>query len=313
MRHRHLILAVISLALGFGLSACGSTPTTPSVTPPVTTLPVDPGPVVINTPPVIGAFSVQGTRTNEPPNFADASEEVPITVAVTDAESQIGDLKFNWTSSAGGTFIGSGPKVTWKAPDKVDVPTTVTLNVEVVETYTSQGKQVTNNPKASVTLSLHDSVREVGDMSVQFLKDFSDTTIKDVSFIMRNFEPGCYGTDNENGDVAQHIQNYTITRWRVEPAATTVAFGGSCPFRGRPGDACAQVRTFWASTANKDVYDPFGSFVIGKGGQSTASGVDQVVGMYYKNQQRWKLCASDFKGDDPPQTSLKLLLSGLVP
>ena len=312
MKKRYVVFGLLALALGAGMGACGSTPTSPTVTPPVT--PVDPGPVVNNTPPTIGAFTVQGTRSNEPANFADASEEVPVTVAVTDAESQISDLKFNWTSSAGGTFIGSGAKVTWKAPDKVDAPTTVTLSVEVVETYTSQGKQVTNNPKGSVTLSLHDSIKEVGDMAVQFLKDFSDTNIKDVSSITRNFEPGCYGTDSENADVAQHIQNYSITKWRVEPSVTTVGFGGICPFRGQPGDACAQVRTFWASTANKDVYDQFGSFVIGMGGQSTASGVDQVVAMYYKNQQRWKLCASDFKGDDPPQTSLKArLLRSLVP
>jgi hypothetical protein len=309
MNRRCLVFLLSALAAG-----CSST--TPGGPSPFGTPSPDPGPVVTNTPPLIGALTVQGTRTNEPPNFADASEEVPITVAVTDAESPISDLRFNWTSSAGGTFIGSGPKVTWKAPDKVEAPTTVTLSVEVVETYTSQGKQLTNNPKGSVTLSLHDSVKEVGDIAVQFLKDFSDTSIKDVPYIIRSFEPGCYGTDGEIADVARHIQNYSVTAWRVESAVVSVAFGAACslfPDRFRPGDACAEVRTFWASTANKDVYNEFGEFVIGAGGHTTTSGVDQVVGRYYKDLQRWRLCASDFKGDDPPQTSLKILLSGLVP
>ena len=138
MNHRHLALALAMSALVGAAAACSSsTPTNPSVTPP----PVDPGPVVNNTPPVIGKFTVQGTRKNEPPSFADVSEEVPVSVEVTDAESPISSLKFNWSPSVG-TFSGSGQNVTWKAPAAVDAPTTVTLNVEVVETYTSQGKTV---------------------------------------------------------------------------------------------------------------------------------------------------------------------------
>ena len=145
----------------------------------MTTPPVDPGPVVNNTPPVIGAFTVQGTRNNEPPNFADVVRRGADHGEVTDAESPIADLKFNWSSSAGGTFSGSGPEVTWKAPAEVDAPATVTLNVEVVETYTSQGKTVENKPTGSTTVSLHDSMKEVGDMARLFLLDFSDSIFPD--------------------------------------------------------------------------------------------------------------------------------------
>src|SRR5205823_1271446 len=148
-------------------------------------------------------------RSNEPPNFADASEAVPVTVEVTDAESQISDLKFNWSSDVG-TFSGTGPKITWTAPSSVPAPSTITLKVEVVETYTSQGKSVQNTVTGSTTLSLHDSAKEVGDMAVQFLKDFSDTSITNVPYIMRNFEPTCYGTDSETSDVANHIANFDV-------------------------------------------------------------------------------------------------------
>src|SRR5438874_5881123 len=230
--------------------ACGSnTPTTPN--------PPDTGPPVNNTPPVIGKFTVQGTRSNEPPNFADASEAVPVTVEVTDAESQTSDLKFNWSSDAG-TFSGSGPKITWTAPSSVSAPSTITLNLEVVETYTSQGKSVQNTVTGSTTLSLHDSAKEVGDMAVQFLKDFSDTSITDVPHIMRNFQAGCYGTADETAQVANHITDFDVLTGDVSQASTTVQFGGACPYRLKPGDACAQVRVHWISRAKHNLYWPWG-------------------------------------------------------
>jgi hypothetical protein len=299
MKPRHTIVALVFAAT---LSACGddmTTPITPSPGP-------GPGPIVNNTPPVIGKFTVQGTRTNEPPSFADASEEVPVSVEVTDAESAISDLKFNWAASFG-TFSGSGPKVIWKAPASVVTPTTVTLNLEVVETYTSQGQQVTNKPTGSTTLSLHDSVKEVGDLASLFLKDFSDSTIP-VRVVMRNFQPDCYGTADETGDVTANRANFTIVQSRVESPATTVSFGGLCPYRdNKRGDACAQVRTFWKSIAKVNLPG------LNAGDTTYASGVDQVAAMYYKDQQQWRLCDSQFKGDDPPQTSLIGLLRGLVP
>ena len=314
MKDRYLVFLVVglfALALGAGMGACGSTPTGPGPTPPVV---VDPGPVVNNTPPVIGAFTVQGTRTNEPPNFADASEEVPISVVVTDAESAISDLKFNWTSSAGGTFIGGGPKVLWRAPDKVDAPTIMTLSVEVVETYTSQGKQVTNNPKGSVTVSLHDSIKEVGDMARQFLLDFSDSSIPTAT-VMRNFQPGCYGTDEETGQVADNRDNYTIIDRVIAPANTTVKFGGVCSFRQKAGDACARVLSYWKSQVKKNAYNPDGSLYAAAGTTVEAGpNIDQIAAFYYRDQQKWRLCDSQF---DPDSRTLRALGGspprGLVP
>ena len=315
MKHRYLVFvlsALVSLAIGVGMGACGSSPTSPGVTPPVTP-PVDPGPVVNNTPPVIGAFTVQGTRNQEPPNFADASEEVPVTVAVTDAESQIADLKFNWTSSAGGTFIGTGPKVTWKAPDKVDAPTTVTLSVEVVETYTSQGKQITNNPKGSTTLSLHDSIKEVGDLARLFLLEFSDSTIPTHS-VMRNFQPGCYGTDEETAQVADNRELFTIIAHDIGPANTSVKFGGVCSFRFKPGDACARVLSYWKSVVKKNAYNPDGSLYAAAGSTVEAGpNIDQVAAFYYRDQERWRLCDSQFDPDSKTLKAATASIKGLVP
>ena len=123
--------SICTLALLLAV-ACGSdTPTTPN--------PPDSGPPVNNTPPVIGKFTVQGTRANEPPNFADASEAVLVTVEVTDAESQVSDLKFNWSSELG-TFSGTGSKITWTAP------ATVVASTSLRALYPAQGSAAPSSP-----------------------------------------------------------------------------------------------------------------------------------------------------------------------
>jgi hypothetical protein len=303
MRFRRLALALALAVAGGCSSPSGPTP------PP----PVDPGPVVNNTPPVIGKFTVQGTRPNEPADFADASEDVPISVEVTDAESPIANLKFNWSTNVGGTFSGTGNKVIWKAPATVAAPMTATVTLEVVETYTSQGKSVENHPTASTTLSLHDSVKEVGDMARQFLLDFSDSRITDVSYIMRNFDPTCYGTADETAQVTANRVNFNIVESRIDQPATNVQFGGICPYRfpTLPGDACAQVRSYWKSVATRDIYDNAGNLYLRKGQADVQNGIDQVAAMYYKSQQHWRLCDSSWKADST--SSLKAKVFGLVP
>ena len=301
---RYLVLGIAFVAV-----ACSSgTPTNPSTTPPVTTPPVvDPGPVVNNTPPVIGKFTIQGTRKNEPAAFADVSEEIPVSVEVTDAESPISSLKFNWSSSIG-TFSGSGASVTWKAPAQVDAPTLVTLNVEVVETYTSQGKTVENKPTGSAVISVHDSVKEVGDMSRQFLLDFSDSSIPTAT-VMRNFQPGCYGTAEETSQVDANRQDLRITSWTVDLPGTSVNFGGFCPIPTRnavQGDACSHMHTDWHSVAIRDLD------WLAKGQSTDTHGVDYLSAFYYSDQKRWRLCDSQYIGD--ASMSLRaLLLRSLVP
>lgn len=305
MKARPLILGFV-VALAVACSGGGMTPT-PTAPGPVTP---DPGPVVTNTPPVIGAFTVQGTRTNEPPNFADVSEDLPISVEVTDAESPVGELTFNW-SAAVGTFSGSGRSITWKAPAEAATPITVTINLEIVETYTSQGKSVENKVTGSTTVSLHNSIKEVGDLARQFLLDFSDSSL-DVPYVMRNFQPDCYGTDSETSDVANNRSNFNIIQSNVAASATTVKFGGICTFRAKPGDGCARVPVYWKSVAKKDLYDGFtGELALRKGQTEEASGVDQVAAMYYRDQGRWRLCDSQF---DSSSTTLKAAsIRGLVP
>ena len=102
-------------------------------------------------------------------------------------------------------------------------------------------------PSATATVRVHDSIKEVGDKARQFLLDFSDSSIRDVSYIMRNFEPGCYGTAEEAAQVADNRAGYEIVASSVGAATVTVNFGGVCAFRAKPGDACANVPVMWDS------------------------------------------------------------------
>ena len=74
----------------------------------------NPQPPANNTP-VIVSIRIQGSRPNEPANFADVGETVGVSAEVRDDETPVSQLQFVWSSSVG-TFSGNGPTVTWQAP-----------------------------------------------------------------------------------------------------------------------------------------------------------------------------------------------------
>jgi hypothetical protein len=286
--------------LVFG-TACTSTPSKP--TPPDQG--PGPGPVVQNTPPTIGAFRAQGSRTGQPANFVDLGESIALSVTVTDPESAASGMTFNWASTSG-TFSGTGPSVTWRAPASATTPMDVTLALEVVETYQSQGRNVENRVTGSTTVSLHNSIQEVSDLARQFLLDFSSSSLP-VDYVMRNFEPGCHGTNDETEDVADNRENFTILESNVGQPVTTVGFAGACTYRNRRADACSRVPVYWRSQAKRDIPGT----QIKKGEISIATGVDQLAAMYYANLKRWRLCDSDFDSGKTSLTSEPI--RGLVP
>jgi hypothetical protein len=270
--------AVASLGLAAG---CGDPPMAPPPPPPQPPT---------NNPPVISSIRIQGARLNEPPSFADLLESVNVTADVRDDETPVAQLQFIWTSTVG-TFSGSGGSVTWQAPATATTPADVTLRLEVVERYgpVTAPTAFEHRVSSSATLRLHDSLKEVGDMSRQFLLDFSDSSIRDVAYIMRNFEPGCYGTADEAAQVAENRARFRIVSSAVGAAAVTVNFGGVCPFRARSGDACAQVPVVWDSIE------------LSSGVRAVVRGTDQVAAVYVRSRGEWRLCDSQFNGVVPFQ------------
>ena len=251
----------------------------------------DGGPVTppANNLPVIDSITIQGTRaTKEPANFADLNESVPVTAKVHDDETPVDQLQYEWSASAG-TFTGTGLSVVWQAPASAETPIDVTITLKVTEKYGFPGQPpaFSHDVSGTASVSLHDSAKEVGDMARQFLLDFSDSSIADVPYIMRNFDMSCREAQDEAQQVAENRRRLKIVKWTVGPARVTIPFGNSlCPIPGRiqRGDACSATATRWEST------------IFSNGHYTIAQGDDWVSAYYRPTLKAWKLCDSQFPG-----------------
>jgi hypothetical protein len=166
------------------------------------------------------------------------------------------------------------------------MPIDITLKVIEKYGYPGAAKIYQQDVSSSVTISLHNSAAELGDMSRQFLLDFSDSTIRDIGYIMRNFLPGCYGTAEETAQVTENRRRYRIIESHVDAASTNVNFGGTCPYGPRKtNDACTSVPVFWRS---QDMDD--------HNHEERVAGLDWLASVYNAEKQRWFLCDSSFDG-----------------
>lgn len=244
---------------------------------------------VENAPPVISSVRAQGTRPNEPPNFADLSEEIDVVAFVSDEETPVDELTYGWTAGAG-TFIGSGRSVKWRAPNNIErTPVSYELAVTVTEQYQTtdeNGAVVTgeNNATGKVTVRVHNSPKEAADRAWEFLKAFSDSTVP-AERVVDNFSDSCPDKFAELSEVRQNRATLVITANRVGQPQVTFNFGGSCPLFAdrppRPGDACVQMPCGWDSI-NKLTGTP-----------STVDGRCYIAEIY--ENSKWRLCDSQFQ------------------
>jgi hypothetical protein len=265
------------------MSACGGAPARPSPNPGGNNGGNQQPPP--NNLPVIESITIQGTRPKEPANFADVGDTLAVTAKVHDDETPVDQLQYEWTAPAG-TFSGTGARVTWQAPATASTPVELTITLKVVEKYGTP-PTFQHDVTATARLSLHDTAKEVGEMSRQFLLDFSDTNIKDANLIMRNF--GGAGTcpdprevDSERHDVTEHYTNFVMMNFRIGTPTVTLRFGGVCPFRDKQGDACAVVPSLWDSIDKRT------------NTRGTVDGNDIIAAAYSTRDARWWLCASDY-------------------
>jgi len=239
-----------------------------------------------NAPPVISGITTRGPRPGMPSRFADLDETLTVTATVIDAETTADQLKYEWTGESG-TISGTGREVSWRAPAQASTPAEVRLSLTVTETYqttNSQGLPATaeNRVSGSVTIRLHASAKEVRDLAVEFLVEFSQQRLSPEQ-IVRGFTDTCRGKADELDDVRKNQRDFTINSFTVEPnPPVDVAFGGVCRSRDRHGDACTYVPVRWQSTEKAN-----GKAVL-------SVGTDQVNAVYVDN--RWRLCDSDFIG-----------------
>ena len=274
------VLRSSALVFVVALTACGGGSTGPTPNPP----PVN------NALPVVTSIAVRGTNQRQPAQYASLGDTVNVTATVTDAETPVAQLTYEWSSSVGGTFTGSGASVTWTAPAAAGTPVNAIVTLTVIERF---GNNQTNRVTATSTVDLHNSPKEVGDLARQFLDDFSRQLSVDT--VMRHFAESCPGTANERQDVLNQQNAVTVMSWDIGEATTTVPFSGTCPFIGRNpvGDACSRIPVRWVSR------------IKSTGQTSVSSGTDQVTAVFESGSPgRWRLCASDYQEQTSSGVSL---------
>jgi hypothetical protein len=240
---------------------------------------------VTNAEPVVTSLTAVGSRPDEPAGFADANEELTVTAVVTDAETPVSDLTFQWSADAG-TFTGTGSSVTWKAPALFGAPTITKITLTVIERYT--GTDATGNPvsrehrvSAVTSVSVHDSEKEIGDLATAFLTDFSNSSISPEAAV-RYFYDGCSGKAAELQDIKDNRATYVINSHKLGTPRVSVDFEGTCAFRARKADACVSMSCEWHSTE------------IASGDNGVARGTCYLTSVY--RDDKWQLCNSEFEG-----------------
>ena len=159
---------------------------------------------VTNAPPVISSLRAVGSAQNEPAGYANTTEELQVTATVSDAETAVSDMTFEWTADAG-TLSGTGSSVKWTAPAVFGSPVTTKISVTVTEKYT--GTDATGNPvpsehkvSAVTSVSVHDSRKENSEMATAFLTDFANSSVSPEAAV-RYFYAGCPGRQDELKDI----------------------------------------------------------------------------------------------------------------
>jgi hypothetical protein len=182
--------------------------------------------------------------------------------------------------------------VQWTAPTAVTVPQTVVLTLTVTERYQepdSAGLPVQREHvvQRSVLVKVHNTVKEVSDMAVDFLTLFSNSSLGPEA-VLHNFSRTCdngRGYSEEYGDIVYSRQNFVILSHTITPPTFfEYEFGAdnacSRTTKSTPGDVCVEVPIRWTDRA-------IGSTTI-----NSVNGVDFVTGVYEENQ--WRLCHSRF-------------------
>jgi hypothetical protein len=187
---------------------------------------------------------------------------------------------FEWSADLG-TITGTGTAVIWRMPAAATTPRAATITLRVTEALT--GSAGTQSTTAKATLSLHNSLKEIGDMSRQFLLDFSDSRLA-PSYVVRDFYDGCPGKAEELSDVTDNRTKFVILSSTIGPAGpVSVGFKAGCVvpnYPTRAGDGCAVVPCEWHDKE------------LSTGLLGTTKGPDYLTAVY--RNSRWWLCNSDF-------------------
>lgn len=264
---------VVAAAIAVVMAACGGSPSGPG---PIIPPPPPPPP---NEPPRIQSITLQKDR-------LEAGEEIAVSVVVTDAETPVDQLTYEWQNDVG-TFTGQGAAVRWRAPSGSQTPAEYVLTVRVTEVYGSPDAsgvrprhQVTG---LSASIRVHDSPKELGDMALRFLTDFANSSVA-PEVAVREFSDSCRGKREELEQVQDNRRNYQILSSQLRLRTVSVASSNA--------NATVQVSCEFFS---RIVQCPSGAVNCTPGRTEHVRGECRLTSVY--ENRRWWLCESNFDGE----------------
>ena len=196
-------LSVAAIAVGsLGMAACGGSPNGPTPPPGNGGGPVTPP---ANVAPVIQSIVPSVER-------AEADTDVTVTATIEDVETPVSQLQLTWTVP-GGVIVGQGATVTWHTPKDEPTPREYGITLTVTETYgTANAAGV--RPQHVVTaqspvVRVHNSPKELGDLSMAFLRDFANSSVP-AEAAVRDFTDSCAGKADEFNDIKDNREDFDI-------------------------------------------------------------------------------------------------------
>jgi len=237
------------------------------------------GGIVTNSVPQIRSLTSSDVR-------AEVDSPITLTAAVEDAETPVANLIYTWSAPTG-TFSGTGSTVTWVAGQEATTPADVILTLTVTERYNSGSTQLEHKATSTTTVRLHNSPKELRELSLRFLGDFANSKVSPEKCVSE-FSDSCRGKKDEFDDIDDNRHDFEIIGSTLRHTSLSIA----------PSRTTATVHTFCAFTSRVISASPREEGC--QGGKCPVGSVGSVQGdcwttnVYEKG--RWWICESHFTG-----------------
>jgi hypothetical protein len=192
----------LSLLLAVTAAACSGGTTGPTPPPPP------------NAAPVIASIIASRDR-------AEVTDEITFAATVTDAETPLAQLTYQWSAASGTITSTNGAVATWRPPTTVDKATPFTVTLTVVERYVSGIPRENRVSATSPVVQVLDSMRENGDLAIEFLKKFANDAFTPQQCVS-TFSDRCIGKEWELGDIQTVRARFTQIEHKLGTPVVTV-------------------------------------------------------------------------------------------
>ncbi|HEX2340791.1 MAG TPA: hypothetical protein VHI98_09955 [Vicinamibacterales bacterium] len=194
-------------------------------------------------------------------------------------------LLYSWAvQPSGGTWIGDGPRVQWRAPTTDPVPATYTFTVTVARPWVPNSVPLV---ASSPALRVNDARREMIGNSESFLGDFSSSSAS-PDFCVRNFADSCSGKRTALDEITAHRATYSVVsvKYQLDSYLRSVGWANCTAPEGWARCALLVYDVEWVRTRRAD------------GVEERVRGTESLRGIY--EGDRWWLCEARFSPTTAP-------------